>query len=1261
MMRSMKFFVLALSTLSALPAQALDLFTFDGPQEARSAKLDQKPSSFKAKINPAAMQKTQETVMVNLPHKSIPAKQLEAVGDISERITPYAFESKTGSAVVNTNNGKFQSVVVFDQANKEVYKGTMQADGSVLFSEVSIDAYICDDFEKHQVEHANDSGQPRAADTSYYQSLTDLTFAQVTSLQSRPGASKVLYIDYLAGSVSGTAWNTDGGPAVINYDNYSYDNDASTFSLIDLQSMYAGWAEAAEDYGAFDVNVTTDLGVYNAVSNRNKSKIIATSTNWRGSGGVAYVGVFGIRNDDYYNIGWTFNDSFGSLGMTNSHESGHQMGLSHDGVPGRTYYGGAGNSGPIMGGPFGKDFVHWNKGDYPDANQPENDLEIIRERLGLLPDDYGNTNNTSSPITAQETVGFISPAGLLPSVDVDVLNFTLPATQNVDLTVRPLFAQFNGSNFGDNTAGGMNLSAKIELRDSSNTLIQEKLPTSAAANNTFNYSGSLAAGTYYLTVRAQAYSGANFNEYGNSGFYQVLYETDTTPAADLVVQSPAVSNAALEPGESFNFSATVRNQGSASANGTTLTYYRSSDATISDADVQVGTDAVSSLAINATSAENISLNAPAGTGSYYYGACVSNANGEINTNNNCSDAVQIVVSPAAASDLIVLPPSVDNDTVELGQAFTLSATVRNQGLATAAATELVYYRSTNSIISSSDIQVGTDPVASLGLNQNSPESINLTAPTTVGSYYYGACVTAVANESDTDNCSSAVQLTVVDSRASDLVVQSPSVSNNSLETGEAFNLGATVRNQGDLAAGSTTLTYYRSTNANITTSDTEVGQDSVSALGVNASSAETIGLIAPNSAGNYYYGACVATVSGEGTTDNNCSSAVLVSVNAPVNSDLVVLTPSVNNDNLELGQAFTLSATVRNQGSAVAAATELIYYRSTNATITSSDSQVGTDAVASLGINQNSAESIDLTAPNTVGSYYYGACVTAVTNESNTDNCSSAVLVTVVDGRASDLVVVSPSVSSNTVLAGEAFDFSATVRNLGDLASSATTLTYYRSTNDVVSTADTSVGQDDVGALGVGATSAETISLIAPASAGTYYYGGCVLTVPSETNTSNNCSTGVAVTVTLPIAQDSYEPDNSSASAKSITNGSSQTHSIHVPTDEDWLTITLPEAAENIVIETNGASGDDTRLWLYDSGLQELASNDDISPGITHSRITQASLPAGTYYIKVDEFNNDDTIESYTISFSADGVSVEEDQLCIPIKTNNGKLALICL
>ena len=114
----------------------------------------------------------------------------------------------------------------------------------------------------------------------------------------------------------------------------------------------------------------------------------------------------------------------------------------------------------------------------------------------------------------------------------------------------------------------------------------------------------------------------------------------------------------------------------------------------------------------------------------------------------------------------------------------------------------------------------------------------------------------------------------------DLVVQSASVSDASPSAGGSFTLSATVRNDGDGDAPATTLRYYRSSNATISRSDTQVGTDSVSGLSASRTSAESISLTAPSSAGTYYYGACVDSVTGESDTDNNCSSGVRVTVSS---------------------------------------------------------------------------------------------------------------------------------------------------------------------------------------------------------------------------------------------------------------------------------------------------------------------------------------------------------------------------------------------
>ena len=97
-----------------------------------------------------------------------------------------------------------------------------------------------------------------------------------------------------------------------------------------------------------------------------------------------------------------------------------------------------------------------------------------------------------------------------------------------------------------------------------------------------------------------------------------------------------------------------------------------------------------------------------------------------------------------------------------------------------------------------------------------------------------------------------------------------------------------------------------------------------------------------------------------------------------------------NPSGVYVGATFTLNVGLQNRGGATSAATTLRYYQSTDATIDTADTEVGTDDVAALAASESASVSEELTAPNTAGTYYFGACVDAVAGESDTtNNCSS--------------------------------------------------------------------------------------------------------------------------------------------------------------------------------------------------------------------------------------------------------------------------------
>ena len=117
--------------------------------------------------------------------------------------------------------------------------------------------------------------------------------------------------------------------------------------------------------------------------------------------------------------------------------------------------------------------------------------------------------------------------------------------------------------------------------------------------------------------------------------------------------------------------------------------------------------------------------------------------------------------PDPAPDLVAEAPSVNPPDPAPGQFFTFSVAIHNRGNAPSPATTLRYYRSTDSTITSDDTEVGTRPMRVLSAPGTSFKLIRLRAPSTRGTYYYGACVEPVDGEVETgNNCSPAAELVV---------------------------------------------------------------------------------------------------------------------------------------------------------------------------------------------------------------------------------------------------------------------------------------------------------------------------------------------------------------------------------------------------------------------------------------------------------------------------------------------------------------------
>ena len=274
----------------------------------------------------------------------------------------------------------------------------------------------------------------------------------VFTLHSRPTAHTRIYLDFDGAEVSNTGWN-DASPEMAGtpaqaYAGYSSDSDPSTFSTAERDVIVRTWAEVAEDYAPFQVDVTTqdpgdaklrrsstsdaDYGMRVLVTGAAPS----TTALCQACSGIAYVGVFDepttVDRPFVHQPAWVFastlQDNPHFLADAISHEVGHTFGLDHDGVavPGQAiddYYQTPGTWSPIMGAAYNP-LSEWSNGDYPNANNTQDDLAFIAAHgAPLASDDHGGSPWSATALAggpASDTRGSIRSRS-----DVDV--FKVPA------------------------------------------------------------------------------------------------------------------------------------------------------------------------------------------------------------------------------------------------------------------------------------------------------------------------------------------------------------------------------------------------------------------------------------------------------------------------------------------------------------------------------------------------------------------------------------------------------------------------------------------------------------------------------------------------------------------------------------------------------------------------------------------------------------------------------------------------------------------
>ena len=658
---------------------------------------------------------------------------------------------------------------------------------------------------------------------------------------------------------------------------------------------------------------------------------------------------------------------------------------------------------------------------------------------------------------------------------------------------------------------------------------------------------------------------------------------------DLVVQSLSIGDTSLVAGESFTLSATVRNLGAARAAATTLRYYRSTDAAISTADTELGTDAVRGLAAAAASNESITLTAPSTAGTYYYGACVDPVSGESNSQNNCSTAVRVAVSASQMAiggfDLDSVSNPWPTGIVFANDRFFVVDWIDDKVYA---------YQSSGQRDSASDFDLDSDNGNASGIvfANNKLQVVDWTDDKVYA--YQSSGQRDSASDFDLDSANDSPEgitfanekFYVVDNVDAKVYVyqssgQRDSASDFDLDSANDSPEGITFANEKFYVVDNVDAKVYayQSSGQRDSASDFDLDSDNGNATGITfADNKFYVVDWFDDKVYSYSAGAAPGTTNNQpsfGTaTVSNRTYTVGTAINAltlpaasggdgmltfslspnvpgltfnattrqltgtPSTAGTYAMTYTVTDED---GDTDTLSFTITVDGS------ETRY--EVGDTVTAWPTGVWFPDVLGAGVSFGYSGGIAVISFNNGGYIEQGGfrytCASTGGCEVSNGEVLTGTIVEVSTGNNGvppqdnhpDLVVESLSVSEMTLNAGESFTLNATVRNQGAGQSAATTLRYYRSSDATITTGDTEVGTDAISALAASSTSNQSISLTAPPTAGTYsYYGACVDPVSGETDTGNNCSTWViVVTLDSRITIDSFDLDADNDLAEGIT------------------------------------------------------------------------------------------------------------------------------
>jgi len=434
------------------------------------------------------------------------------------------------------------------------------------------------------------------------------------------------------------------------------------------------------------------------------------------------------------------------------------------------------------------------------------------------------------------------------------------------------------------------------------------------------------------------------------------------PKPDL---SPTALSASttVRAGGTVSLGSTIKNLSSGGTGGWSSQvvsgYYLSSNSTISTADVLLRSFNTVPLGpqqihvFNTTA--SVPRKLPSSSSTCYIGVWADRT-GTLSETSETNNTRAIRRTCVGLPDLAATGLQINATSITPLQKVTIQSKIKNIGQATSPSATSGHFLSSNSVISSADVLVASFTTPSSGINVERLATTYVTLPSKLpvsnGTCYVGVLADRLAKVSEIDEANNerAVAVQCRPLVRPDLTVTSLSSTDVTVVANQRVTLTSRIQNVGNASSPKVASRYYLSTNSTISTSDTVLASFTTAALGIGG--AHTVGLsvtIPTNvKTGTCYFGA-YADYSNALAELNDANNTRALKATCTARPDLVVASLANTDSVLRAGSSIAVTTKIQNNGGASSAKSTTGIFLSTNSTISTGDTFLGSLTTPSLG------------------------------------------------------------------------------------------------------------------------------------------------------------------------------------------------------------------------------------------------------------------------------------------------------------------------